>query len=84
MEYTDEMRSSDFHWFLDNYNELFEQHGKGFFVIQNKLLLGVYNDFLKAIEETSKGHELGTFIVQKCDGTPNAYSSSVVTPWIIN
>lgn len=73
MEYTDEMRSSDFHWFVENYDELFKQYGVKFLVVQCKKIIGAYDDVWEAINNTLKTQEYGTFSVQKCDGTPEAY-----------
>lgn len=77
------MRDEDFEWFLKEYDNLFKKYGHKFFAIKNKTILGIFDNFTKAINETSKYHQLGTFIVQECDGTPLAYTSSIVTVGVV-
>ena len=77
MNYTDTERTSDFLWFIDNYEILHQNYGHKFFVIQNKKILGVYDTVCSAIDETTQEHELGTFIIQECDGTEAAYTATI-------
>ena len=77
------MRDEDFKWFLKEYDNLFEKYGHKFLAIKNKVILGVYNEFSEAIRTTAETHELGTFIVQECDGTPSAYTTSIVTVGVV-
>lgn len=69
----------DFEWFCAHKTELLKKYGECFIAIKDKQVLGTYNDFAKAIEETSKMHELGTFIVQentnRADGNMNYVST---------
>lgn len=79
----DVMRDEDFKWFLKEYDNLFKKYGHKFLAIKNKTILGVFDNFKKAIDETAKKYQLGTFIVQECDGTPSAYTSSIVTIGVV-
>ena len=63
------MQDKDFKWFLDNYDELYKQYGNSFLAIKNCNVLGSYKTYAEGVRETLKNEEIGTFIVQKCDGT---------------
>jgi len=45
-------------------------------VIKNEGVIGVYDSDIEAIEETSEKHEMGTFLVQKCEPGPNSYTQT--------
>ena len=46
-----------------------------FFAIRNKTILGIYDNFDKAIaDNVSTGLPVGTFIVQECTGNESAYT----------
>lgn len=74
MEYTDEDIFSDFQWFKDHYDEFYQKYGVSYLAIQNKTILGVYDDRNQAIDDISKIIPLGTFIVQFCNGDVSGYS----------
>ena len=73
------MQDEDFRWFLANYNELYKKHGYSFLVIKNKMVLGVYKSFKEAVESTSPTEELGSFIVQECNGDDSAYTVQIAS-----
>lgn len=77
------MKNEDFAWFVENYDSIFKRYGHKFIVIKNKVILGVYDDIITAIDKTSESYELGSFIVQECNGDPSAYTSSIVTVGMI-
>ena len=66
---------ADFKWFVENYDVLFEQYGHKFLAIKNKTVLGAYNSMQDAIDNTTE--ELGTFIVQECNGNESAYTNYI-------
>ena len=82
--YTDEDRSSDFDCFVDNYDDLYKKYGHKYIVIKNKQVLGVYDTVVEAIDITTQKYPLGSFIVQECDGTEDAYTAYISSPWIIS
>ena len=79
MEYTDQDMNNDFQWFKDNYDDLYRKNGHKFYAIQNKQILGMYDDEIKAIHETMKDHPIGTFCVQECNGDASGYTSTIMT-----
>jgi hypothetical protein len=56
---------AEFEYFLAHKAELLAQYNGKFVVIKDRKVIGAYDDELKAIAETRKSHELGTFVVQK-------------------
>jgi len=62
----------EFEYYVEHQQELVEQYNGKFVVIKDKAVIGAYDDEVVAINETVKKHELGTFLVQKCEpGTDN-------------
>ena len=73
------MQEKDFEWFLENYNELYERYGHTFLAIRNEEVLGSYGSFREAVEITQLTEELGTFIVQECNGDESAYTVQIAS-----
>lgn len=71
------MREDDFKWFIDNYNELYQQYGHSYLAIKNKTVLGSYKTVVDAVNETSESEEPGTFIVQECNGKESGYTNYI-------
>lgn len=69
----------DFRWFLEHYNELYEQHGKSFLAIENEKVIGEYDSYAEAVHKVSEHIPVGSFIVQKCDGSEAAYTNYIST-----
>lgn len=57
---------SDFEFFKRNMVDLYKEYGDRFIVIKDERVLGVYDSFEKAINETLKTEKLGDFLVQQC------------------
>ena len=57
----------DFKYFLDNQNELVKKYLSKFIVIFDQEVIGAFDSELEAIDKTKENHELGTFLVQKCE-----------------
>jgi len=56
----------EFKYYLEHQEELVKKHNGKFIVIKGEDVLGAYDSELEAIQEASKEHELGTFLVQEC------------------
>lgn len=61
---------ADFLYFKDNMTDFYKKYGSRYIAIKNESVLGVYDTFHVALEETLINEKLGTFIVQQC--TDNA------------
>lgn len=72
----------EFKYYLSHQKELVEKYNGKYLVIIGEDVVGVFDSEMTAIEETSKTHELGTFLVQKCEpgseGYTQTYHSRVV------
>ena len=64
----------EFKYFLDHHKELVRKHKGKCVVIKGREVIGVYDDEVEAIRETQLKHELGTFLVQKCEPGSESYT----------
>ena len=44
------MQEKDYKWFLDNYDNLFEDYGHKYLAIKNQTVLGAYSSYADAVE----------------------------------
>ncbi len=56
----------EFQYYLDHQDEMVAKYNGRVVVIKDEEVIGVFDDVVKAVVETSKKHEMGTFLVQKC------------------
>jgi len=73
------MQDKDFEWFLENYDDLFKKYGFSYLAIKSEKVLGAYSTFHEAVEETQQTEELGTFIIQECNGDETAYTVQIAS-----
>ena len=66
------MLESEFRYYLEHQAALAEKHDGKFLVIKDQKVIGTYDDEEEAIKTTSREHELGTFLVQKCSSDPDS------------
>ena len=64
----------EFNFYIANRAELVKQYNDRFIVIKNQTVIGVYNSRTEAILETTKEHDIGTFLVQKCETGRESYT----------
>ncbi len=62
----------EFEYYLEHQSVLAERYNGKFIVIKNQEVLGEYDDQMDAINVTAQEHDLGTFLVQKCDPDPES------------
>jgi hypothetical protein len=72
----------DFQYFIDHQEELVRAYNGRVVALQDGRVLGVYGTELEAALETSKTHELGTFLVQRCEPGPEAYTGVYHSPLV--
>ncbi len=65
-----------FEFYLKNQDELVQEHDGKYIVIKDRAVIGAYDSEAEAISKTTQEHELGTFIVQKCEGGDEAYTQA--------
>ncbi len=68
-----EQLNKEFDYYLAHQKELAKKYKGKFIVIKNCGVIGAYDTELDAINETAKTHEMGTFIVQRCDADSACY-----------
>ena len=66
----------EFQYYLKHQAELVAKHNGKFVVIKNQTVLGAYASELEALTETQKHHELGTFLIQKCEPGEASYTQT--------
>ena len=67
---------SDFEYYLANKPEFISKYNGKVVVIKDKKVLGVFDNELKAVEETQKTHPIGTFLVQRVDPANSSTSQT--------
>lgn len=75
--YDEGNRSSDFDYFVKNYQGLFKHYGHKFLAIKNQVVLGAFDSVADAINELSGTYGLGTYIIQECTGDTSAYTATM-------
>ena len=65
----------EFDYFLAHQEEFAQKYTGKVLVIKDQTIIGVFDSELEAIQKTSKTHELGTFLVQKCDYTEQTHQT---------
>jgi hypothetical protein len=66
----------EFNYYLEHQDELVKKYKGRFVVVKNQNVIGVFDTEIEAVEETAKKHELGTFLVQKCEPGSESYSQT--------
>lgn len=66
----------EFQFYIEHQQELVEKYNGKYLVIKNQQVIGIYNTEIEAIKQSSKEHELGTFLVQKCEPGKDSYTQT--------
>ena len=66
----------EFKYYIDHQAELVEKYNGKFIVVKDCKVIGAFDSELEAINTTSEQHELGTFLVQKCELGSESYSAT--------
>jgi hypothetical protein len=66
----------EFDYYLQHQDDLVRQYKGKFIVIKNEQVIGAYDSETEAITTTLKEHELGTFLVQKCEPGAESYTQT--------
>ncbi len=64
----------EFQYYMDHQDELVSLHKGKFIVLKNRKVVGVYDSELQAVQKTAKEHDMGTFLVQKCEPGQDSYT----------
>ena len=66
----------EFKYYLEHQDELVKDYDGKFIVIKDLRVIGSFNSALEAVEKTTEHHELGTFLVQKCEKGDASYTQT--------
>ncbi|MBI5215700.1 MAG: hypothetical protein HY960_08100 [Ignavibacteriae bacterium] len=56
----------EFEYYLAHQSEFVTKYAGKYLVFKNQQIIGIYENELDAYVETSKVHEVGTFLIQQC------------------
>lgn len=73
---TDVLRK-EFQFYRDNQDEMVEKYDGRVVAIKGGEALGAYDSLGKALNETQKTHELGTFLIQKVSEGNKDYTITI-------
>lgn len=73
------MQEKDYYWFLENYESLYKEYGCAYLAIKNSKVLGAYKSYADGVRSTQATEELGSFIVQLCNGDESAYTNIITS-----
>jgi hypothetical protein len=68
--------NTEFDYYLANQDELVKKYNGKFIVIKGQMVIGDYDSELDAIQKTAEQHEMGTFLVQKCEPGNQSYTQT--------
>lgn len=71
--------TSDFHWFVDHYDELFNKYGTCYLIIKDEQIYGAYDSHRIAVDEAWKLFTPGTVSVQYCNGDKSGYTAEITS-----
>lgn len=69
-----------FKYYVGHQKELVEKYNNKVLAIKDEIILGVFNNEIEALTETTKTEELGTFIVHRVGPGKDNYSVEISTP----
>lgn len=72
----DKKLEKEFNYYLESQDELVKKHNGKFIAIKDCKVIGVYDSELEAIKQTTENHELGTFLIQKCEPGSESYTQT--------
>ena len=67
---------NDFKFYIEHQDELVKKYNGKYLVIKDQQIIGIFDTEIEAIKQTSKDHELGTFLVQKCEPGSESYTQT--------
>jgi hypothetical protein len=68
------MLEKEFEYYLAHQAELIKQYNGRFIVIKDCKVIGDYESELEAVTKTAEHHNLGTFLVQKCEPGEDSFT----------
>ena len=66
----------EFRYYLEQQAELVKKYNGRYIVMKDCQVIGDFSSELEAIEKTTEMHEMGTFLVQKCEPGKDSYTQT--------
>jgi hypothetical protein len=66
----------EFDYYLKHQAELVKKYSGKYIVIKGEQVIGAYASEIEAVQKSSEAHELGTFLVQKCEPGKDSYTQT--------
>ncbi len=66
----------EFNYYLEHQDELVKKYNGKFIVLKEHDVLGAFDSAFEAVQKTTEQHELGTFLVQKCEPGSASYTQT--------
>jgi len=66
----------EYDYYLAQKLELLKRYNGKVLVIKGQTVIGVFDSELEALQQTAGTHELGTFLIQKCDPTEESHTQT--------
>jgi len=66
----------EFNYYIAHQAELVQKFNGKYIVIKDLQVIGSYDTDTEAVEKTTAKHELGTFLVQKCEPGESSYTQT--------
>lgn len=63
----------EFEYYLKHQDELVQKYSGRIVVIKGEEIIGVFDSDIEAVNQISKTHPLGTFLVQRCEPGNDSY-----------
>lgn len=71
------MFEKELNFFIANQPELFRQYPQKVLVLKGEKVVGAYESVLEAYLKAQEKHELGTFMIQRCEPGVDAYTVTI-------
>jgi hypothetical protein len=78
------MFDKELDFFRRNQTSLLKQYQGKVLVIRENNIVGVYPTMIEAYKDATRKYELGTFMLQKCEPGPEAYTVTINSNGIAN
>ena len=72
-------QDSDFKWFEEHYAELSSNYNGRFIVIKDKTVIAIADTYAEGVRKGQEKAQLGTFIVQFCDGKNKTFTNYITS-----
>jgi hypothetical protein len=70
------MLEEEFQYYKDNQDELLKKYKGRFIAIVGKEVVGDYDTFEEAVDQTIQVYELGKFLIQECTEGEESYTQT--------